>query len=123
MSLNTTEDTPDKFAPPRMRAALEAVKTEVGKEVAKINGPEPPARQPEPLPRAQTPLQSIAAQINRLTYLEMMCFARNVHADSTSVGKVPSDVAELLHAWAAREVAGHNNNEDPAEKRSASANA
>jgi hypothetical protein len=60
--------------------------------------------------KATTPLQSIAQQILRLTYHEHMSMSKNLHADSSSVGKSAHEVAELVHAWATREVEGKNNN-------------
>jgi hypothetical protein len=54
--------------------------------------------------RPQTPLQSIAQQMVRLVYADFMLMAKDIHSDGHTVGKSPAETADLLHAWAVRQL-------------------
>jgi hypothetical protein len=56
------------------------------------------------LPRS-TALQSIAQQISRLSYYDMMLFARSLHHQNDQVlAEHPVEIADLLHGWALKEL-------------------
>lgn len=76
----------------------------------KPNGPEPVASlgstHPEhsPVPRSSA-LQSIAQQLSRLSYYDMMLLAKSLHSQNDQVlAEHPVEIADLLHGWAVKEL-------------------
>lgn len=77
----------------------------------KPNGPDPaPHPHPEqahahPLRVSSSALQSIAQQISRLSYLDMMTLAKGLSNTNDQVlAEHPVEIADLLHAWATAEI-------------------
>jgi hypothetical protein len=61
--------------------------------------------QPEHNMPRSTALQSIAQQIARLSYIDMMTFARSLHKTSDQVlAEHPVEISDLLYAWATAEL-------------------
>jgi hypothetical protein len=56
------------------------------------------------MPRS-TALQSIAQQLSRLSYIDMMQLARALHSTNDQVlAEQPVEIADLLHNWAIKEL-------------------
>lgn len=74
----------------------------------KPNGPDPaqPHAEPaHPLRVSSSALQSIAQQISRLSYLDMMTLAKGLSNTNDQVlAEHPVEIADLLHAWATAEI-------------------
>jgi hypothetical protein len=74
----------------------------------KPNGPEPVASlgstEHPPVPRSSA-LQSIAQQLSRLSYYDMMLLAKSLHSLNDQVlAEHPVEIADLLHGWAVKEL-------------------
>jgi hypothetical protein len=86
---------------------ISKVVTERLRSTTKPNGPEPtpmPEHPPPLLPRS-TALQSIAQQISRLSYFDMMLLAKSLHHQNDQVlAEHPVEIADLLHGWAVKEL-------------------